>query len=105
MNKTLTSLARETHGSSASQPSHTLVPVRKPPKVYRKPAIPPEAVKQALAGIDPVRHMPVELYEQTRAFLEWLDAISDSEPDGCPYCGSTKRKVRHHKGPKCLRIL
>jgi transposase-like protein len=105
MNETLTGIAREAQTSPASQPSQTLVPVRKPPKVYRKPAIPPQAVKHALAGIDPVRHLPVELHEQTRAFLKWLDAISDSEPDGCPYCGSTKRKVRHRKGPKNPRIL
>ena len=105
MNKTLTGIAQETQASPANQPSQTLVPIRKPPKVYRKPPIPVQAVKHAVAGINPLRHLPVELHEQAQTFLEWLDAISDSDPDGCPYCGSTKRKVRHRKGPRCSRTL
>jgi transposase-like protein len=105
MDMTLTGIARETQASPVSRPSQTLVPVRKPPKVYRKPAISPQAVTHALAGIDPLCHLPVELHGQATAFLEWLDTMSDGEPDGCPYCGSTKRKLRHRKGPKSPRNL
>jgi transposase-like protein len=104
MDTTLTGIARAKEESPAGHPLQAPGPARKP-KVYRKPAIPQQEVEHALAGIDPLRHLPVQLHGQALAFLAWLGAISDSEPDGCPYCGSTKRKLRFRKGPKAPRNL
>jgi hypothetical protein len=60
--------------------------------------VPRRRVRHALAGIDPLLHLPVELRGQVHALLEWLDAISgiSTATSAAALDTTFRRKRRRH---------